>query len=135
MRTVDTGSFLRSRIKTTPTKRDFDTILETITNRYKQVKFEIMNKTDLVKEMSSRMSITRQDALLFINTWIQSVSDLLKEGETISLQGFGSFNLWRQHERMGRNPKTGVGCMIPPRSSVKFKPGRILLKDLNRMKE
>ena len=91
-----------------------------------------MNKTDLAKEMSNRLSISRQDALLFINTWMDSLTAFLKEGEPLCLQGFGTFNLWQQTEREGRNPKTGASCMIPPRSSVKFKPGKILLEDLNR---
>ena len=91
-----------------------------------------MNKTDLAREMSNRLSIPRQDALLFINTWMDSLTAFLKEGESLCLQGFGTFNLWQQTERAGRNPKTGASCMIPPRSSVKFKPGKILLEDLNR---
>lgn len=90
-----------------------------------------MNKTDLAKDMSIRMSIPKQEALSFINAFEESLTALLREGESLCLQGFGTFNLWRQNERMGRNPKTGIGCMISPRSSVKFKPGKNLLENLN----
>lgn len=81
------------------------------------------------------MSIPKQDALLFINTFEESVMALLKDGNSLCLQGFGTFNLWRQKERAARNPKTGVGCMIQPRTSVKFKPGKDLLNNLNGGKE
>lgn len=90
-----------------------------------------MNKTDLAREMSNRMSIPKREALSFINAFEESLTALLRKGEPLCLQGFGTFNLWLQHERMGRNPKTGVGCMIPSRSSVKFKPGKNLLDSLN----
>lgn len=42
-----------------------------------------------------------------------------------------SFHLWMQSEREGRNPKTGEKCMIRSRSSVKFKPGKKMLENLN----
>ena len=46
-------------------------------------------------------------------------------------QGFGTFTLWSQSERPGRNPKTGIPVTIPSRNSVKFKPGKGLLEYLN----
>ena len=94
-----------------------------------------MNKTDLAKDMATRMSIPKQDVLLFINTFQASLTALLKEGDSLCLKGFGTFNLWQQQERAGRNPKTGVGCMIQPRTSVKFRPGKDLLDTLNDGKE
>ena len=45
--------------------------------------------------------------------------------------GFGTLSAWEQTERIGRNPKNGVAYMIRARKSVKFKPGKLLLKQLN----
>lgn len=50
------------------------------------------------------------------------------------LQGFGCFSLWKQTARPGRNPRNGVGCTIEARNSIKFKPGKELLKILNTKK-
>ena len=47
------------------------------------------------------------------------------------LLGFGTLSAWEQTERIGRNPKNGVAYMIRARKSVKFKPGKLLLKQLN----
>ena len=55
----------------------------------------------------------------------------IREGESISMKGFGSFVPWQQSERLARNPKTGEEVMITPRVSVKFKAGSDLLKELN----
>ena len=69
-----------------------------------------MNKADLVNELAEKMGISQNE---------------------IILQGFGTFKAWEQAERTGRNPRTGISCKIPARRSVKFKPGKFLLRDLN----
>lgn len=97
----------------------------------KQINIRIMNKSDLVKILSGKMAVSHRDALYLIDIFTQSLTEMLEEGESLQLQGFGTFSLWKQTERVGRNPKTGEVYLIPPRSSVKFKPGKNLLKDLN----
>ncbi|WP_369696143.1 HU family DNA-binding protein [Parabacteroides gordonii] len=52
----------------------------------------------------------------------------MEEG-AITSQGF---TLWPQSERTGRNPQTGSPALIPARNSVKFKPGKDMLKFLNK---
>lgn len=90
-----------------------------------------MNKKDLVCKLSAKMQITQTRSNEFMNAFQKVLSESLKENETIQLQGFGAFGLWEQNERAGRNPRTGIPCMIPSRKSVKFKPGKDLLKVLN----
>jgi DNA-binding protein HU-beta len=90
-----------------------------------------MNRTDLVKKIASRMDISQAEALRFINVMEEEVSNAVKTDGSLVLVGFGTFSAWKQTERVGRNPKNGVECMIKPRTSVKFKPGKFLLEDLN----
>lgn len=91
-----------------------------------------MNKNDLVRRLSSRLSLTQQDSILYLNTLLDIVSEELSAGDNLVLQGFGTFSRWEQTERIGRNPRTGTTCMIHPRNSVKFKPGKFLLNRLNK---
>ena len=91
-----------------------------------------MNKTELTKRVSQRMSITQVEARRFVNAFEASITDALKEDKTLMLQGFGTFYLWEQSAREGRNPRTGEACPIRPRLSAKFKPGKNLLKVLNK---
>lgn len=90
-----------------------------------------MNKTTLAQQVAGKMSVTQRDSLRFINTLQEIVADELQRNGGVMLQGFGSFSPWEQTERTGRNPRTGVTCTIRPRISVKFKPGKDLLKILN----
>lgn len=90
-----------------------------------------MNKADLVIELAVKMNITQQQSREFVNVFQEILTDTIKQDMSIMLQGFGSFIPWMQKERPGRNPHTGISCSIPARVSVKFKPGKCLLEDLN----
>lgn len=90
-----------------------------------------MNKGTLVQQVAERMSVTQRDSLRFINTLQEIVASELQQNGVVTLQGFGAFSPWEQTERIGRNPRTGTSCTIPPRVSVKFKPGKHLLEALN----
>lgn len=90
-----------------------------------------MNKKDLISALAVKMNVTRQQSCEFINSFQEVLADTLKQNSSVMLQGFGTFSAWKQKKREGRNPRTGVTCMIAPRKSVKFKPGKFLLRDLN----
>ena len=67
-----------------------------------------MNKTDLVNALADKMGIPQCKSRQFLNAF----QDVLTK-------------------RSGRNPRTGVPCVIEARTSVKFKPGKFLLEALN----
>ena len=90
-----------------------------------------MNKADLVNELAGKMHITQSQSREFLNTFQEVLTEAIKQDTPIMLQGFGTFTPWMQKEREGRNPRTGITCMILARMSVKFKPGKFLLRDLN----
>ena len=90
-----------------------------------------MNKADLVNELAVKMHVTQEQSRKFVNTFQVVLTEAIKQNTSVVLQGFGSFIPWKQSEREGRNPRTGISCMIPPRTSVKFRPGNFLLEELN----
>ncbi|WP_455639715.1 HU family DNA-binding protein [Parabacteroides sp.] len=90
-----------------------------------------MNKTELAKEIASRMSTTVTETLQFLNTMNDVISDAISKEESVMLQNFGQYMPWKQVERPGRNPRTGENCVISKRTSVKFKPGKGLIEKLN----
>ena len=90
-----------------------------------------MNKADLVNKLAIKMHITQTQSREFLNTFQDVLTEAIKQDNPVMLQGFGTFAPWVQKERSGRNPRTGISCAIPARTSVKFKPGKFLLKELN----
>jgi DNA-binding protein HU-beta len=59
------------------------------------------------------------------------VEGVLKKGHDVTLVGFGSFSVKKTAGRSGRNFKTGATIDIPPRKSVRFKPGKNLKDSVN----
>ena len=90
-----------------------------------------MNKAELVNELAVKMNITQEQSRKFVNVFQEVLTEAFKQNVPVMLQGFGSFTSWKQNEREGRNPRTGISCMIPARTSVKFNPGKFLLEELN----
>jgi DNA-binding protein HU-beta len=55
----------------------------------------------------------------------------LKNGDTVTLAGFGTFAVTARAERIGRNPRTREEIKIPASKVPKFKPGKALKDALN----
>lgn len=91
-----------------------------------------MNRRELVQSLVEETGLPKNVVRAVVNALPTVVAKgILREGESISMKGFGSFVPWQQSERLARNPKTGEEVMITPRVSVKFKAGSDLLKELN----
>ena len=88
-----------------------------------------MNRGELVQSLVEETGLPKNVVRAVVNALPTVVAKGIREGESISMKGFGSFVPWQQSE--ARNPKTGEEVMITPRVSVKFKAGSDLLKELN----
>lgn len=91
-----------------------------------------MNKANLIKSIALRTGTTECQSKKMLEAFIKTLEEELDAGNGIILQGIGTFSPWYQSKRLGRNPRTGTSCEIAPRTSVKFKPGKLLLQWLNR---
>ena len=94
-----------------------------------------MDRTALSKRIAGRMPVTQQQAREFVDVMLDIFEQELAENASLTLRDFGTFTIWQQTERPGRNPQNGIPAIIPARNSVKFKPGRGLLKTLNPSEE
>lgn len=88
-----------------------------------------MNKTELVSSIAEKTELSKKDAELAVNAFIDTVSNALAAKESVQLIGFGTFTTVEKAEHAGRNPKTGNPITIPASIAPKFKPGQ-KLKDL-----
>lgn len=93
-----------------------------------------MNKSELSTLVSDRMSVSKNEARIYIDTLAEIMEEAFINGNNVILQNFGSFTVWEQSERPGRNPRTGETVCINARKSIKFKPGKSLLNKLNKKK-
>lgn len=91
-----------------------------------------MNKQQLIAHIAGETGLPIRQVRLMMDHLLQAATQTLQQGESLTLKNFGSLRPQRQQERPGRNPKTGEPALIPARTTVKFSPGALLLKSLNR---
>lgn len=65
-----------------------------------------MNKAELIEAIAKSADLTKADAGRALDGMIDAITTALKNGETVSLVGFGSFGVKERAERQGRNPQT-----------------------------
>lgn len=82
-----------------------------------------MNKAQLIDAIADKAGLTKADAKKGLDATIGAVSEALKDGDRVSLVGFGSFSVSERGARTGRNPQTGKEIKIAAKKVVKFKPG------------
>jgi DNA-binding protein HU-beta len=87
-----------------------------------------MNKADFIGAVASKANISRVEAKKAIDAFIKTIEDAVKDGEKVSILGFGSFSVVEKAARKGVNPKTKEPINILARKVVKFKPGAELAK-------
>jgi len=82
-----------------------------------------MNKAELTSAIAAESGLSKTDSKKALNAFISTVTKSLKEGEKISLVGFGTFSVGMRNERIGINPTTKAPIKIPAKKIVKFKAG------------
>lgn len=85
-----------------------------------------MNKAELIDAIASGADISKVKAGEVIDAFVSTVTSALKNGDTVTLVGFGSFTTAERAARTGRNPATGEEIQIAASTSPKFKPGKQL---------
>jgi nucleoid DNA-binding protein len=84
-----------------------------------------MNKGDLINEVAKVVK-TKKEAQAAVDCVVSSITDALKNNDTVSLVGFGTFKVGQRKGRKGRNPRTGAVIDIKAKKVPKFTPGKAL---------
>lgn len=83
-----------------------------------------MNKGDLINKIAESANLTKAQATEALNSTLDSITGALKDGDKVTLVGFGTFSVSHRPARTGRNPQTGQTIQIAAKNVVKFKPGK-----------
>lgn len=85
-----------------------------------------MNKSNLVEVMAEAADISKSAAGRALDGLTDAVAVALKEGDTVSVIGFGTFSVKERAARTGRNPQTGETIEIAASKVPTFKAGKAL---------
>ena len=87
---------------------------------------------ELVEQISSQSNQSQSSTNSFIHELVQIIEGGLKKSGSVSISGFGKFELRWMNERTGTNPQTGEEIVIPGQNKVVFKPYKALREDVNK---
>ena len=90
-----------------------------------------MNKSELIDAVAEGADISKASAARAVDAVIESITAALKDGDQVSLIGFGTFLVRERAARTGRNPRTGDSITIAASKNPSFKAGKALRDAVN----
>jgi len=85
-----------------------------------------VNKSQLVVYVAEELRTSKLQAALLVETVLGGIKKGLVQDQSVTLTGFGTFELKRRKARVGRNPHTGEPISIAPGRRVGFRVGKAL---------
>lgn len=85
-----------------------------------------VNKDALVSAICDRTELSKKDVELVLETFEEVVTKELREGNKVTLTGFGTFKVSKRAAREGINPQTKAKITIPAMTVPKFTAGKTL---------
>jgi DNA-binding protein HU-beta len=90
-----------------------------------------MNKSDLINAIAGHAKLSKTDAGKCLDALTNIIAATLKTGDSITLAGFGTFEVKARTERIGRNPQTGQEITIAAAKVPSFKASKALKDAVN----
>ena len=83
-----------------------------------------MTKQEFVDAVATKAGISRRDAGSAVDAVLDTITDTLKRGDSVTFTGFGKFSTSQRAAREGVNPRNpGQKVHIPAATVPKFSAG------------
>lgn len=82
-----------------------------------------MTKQDFVAAVAERAGMSKSDAGAAVDAVLDTITDALKKGDSVTFTGFGKFSTSHRAARQGVNPRTGEKVQIAATTVPKFSAG------------
>ena len=85
-----------------------------------------MRKPELAAAIAEKADLSKEKAAEVVTAFTDQIAKSLSEGESVTLIGFGTFEVRDRAERQGKTPQTGEPIPIAAAKVPAFKPGKAL---------
>src|SRR5688500_14831031 len=85
-----------------------------------------LTKAEMAERLFDEVGRNKREAKEFVAAFFDALREALENGRQVKLSGFGNFDLRRQNQRPGRNPKPGAEIPMSARTVVTFRTGQKL---------
>ena len=94
-----------------------------------------ITKKELIDRIADATGITRVAVKKVVQSFLDNVIVELGKGNRMEFRDFGVFEVKQRAARMAQNPKTMERVHVPPKRTVKFKPGHLMKVTLEQADE
>ena len=93
-----------------------------------------MKKIDLIRSIAVKSNLKKEQIAIVVEGVMEAIAEALHQGESVTLVGFGTFEVKERKARKGYNLSTGEIMTIPGkktvrlilRRSIRIPPGEIV---------
>jgi nucleoid DNA-binding protein len=85
-----------------------------------------VNKDALVDAIASKTDLSKKAVESVIEALQEKITDEIRQGNKVTLTGFGTFKVSQRAAREGINPQTKAKIQIPAMTVPKFTAGKAL---------
>ncbi len=85
-----------------------------------------MNKADIISKVHEVLDTTKTEAEKVVDTVFETITNAMKDGDQVSIAGFGIFEAKMRDAREARNPRTGEVVKVPAMRVPKFRAAKSL---------
>lgn len=85
-----------------------------------------MNKANIVENVHGQTGGSKAAAERLVDSIFDSITNALKQGDEVSIAGFGIYSVKQRAARQARNPRTGEIVNVPATKVPKFRASKTL---------
>lgn len=90
-----------------------------------------MTKKELIRLTADSTGLKQKDVSIVVEAMLSSISNAVKNGETVALSGFGSFSLKHRKARSFHDPVTGEAKESAEKNIPSFKPAKAFCQEVS----
>ena len=85
-----------------------------------------MNNKEFITAIANKMEMKSKETQKVVEDFSTVIADTMEEGDSLNIQGFGSFEIKKKMERIVVNPGTKQRMLVPPKLVIAFKASNVL---------
>ena len=90
-----------------------------------------MNNKEFINALATRLQENPKTVKQHVEALVDALANMLDEGATLNVQGFGTYEVKKKKERIIVHPTTKQRQLVPPKLVIAFKPSQTLKDKVN----
>ena len=90
-----------------------------------------MNNKEFINALATRLQQNSKTVKQHVEALVDTMANMLDEGASLNIQGFGTYEVKKMKERIIVHPTTKQRQLVPPKLVIAFKPSQTLKDKVN----